>query len=153
MAASDGAPDSPARSSFRELGRAASCGGGRAAGLLRDAGPNVADRTWGEFNTTQIRHPLSDGVPLIGPWLDIPPRRLPGDANMPRVQGPSFVAALRLAVSAGREEAGFFHLPGGQSGHPLSPFYRKGHEALEEGKPTPFLQGPAVHRLRLEPTD
>jgi penicillin G amidase len=67
------------------------------------------------------------------------------------VQGLRYSASERLAVSPGHEEAGYFHMPVGQSGHPLSPYYRKGHEAWEEGRPTPFLPGPAVHRLRLEP--
>ena len=44
-------------------------------------------------------------------------------------------------------------MPGGQSGHPLSPYYRAGHEAWVAGEPTPFLPGPAVHRLRLEPVE
>jgi penicillin amidase len=52
-------------------------------------------------------------------------------------------------VSPGHEEAGIFHMPVGQSGHPMSPYYRKGHEAWEEGRPTPFLPGRPVHRLRL----
>ncbi len=37
---------------------------------------------------------------------------------------------------------GYFHMPGGQSGHPLSPFYRAGFAAWAEGRPTPFLPGP-----------
>ena len=56
-----------------------------------------------------------------------------------------------MVVSPGREELGFFHMPAGQSGHPLSPFYGKGHAAWVKGEPTPFLPGPAVHTLRLEP--
>jgi len=39
------------------------------------------------------------------------------------------------------------HMPGGQSGHPLSPFYRAGHEAWARGEASPFLPGPAVHTL------
>jgi penicillin amidase len=42
-------------------------------------------------------------------------------------------------------------MPGGQSGHPLSPHYRDSHEAWASGKPTPFLPGEAVHRLELTP--
>jgi penicillin G amidase len=114
-------------------------------------GSNLADRTWGERNATHIRHPLSQALPFAGRWLDVPSRQLPGDEDMPRVQGTRYSASERLVVSPGREEAGFFHMPVGQSGHPLSPYYRKGHEAWEEGRPTPFLPGPAVHRLRLEP--
>jgi penicillin amidase len=114
-------------------------------------GTRLADRTWGERNTTRIRHPLSLAVPALGRWLDMPPRQLPGDENMPRVQGPAFGASERMVVSPGHEEAGLFEMPVGQSGHPLSPYYRKGHEAWAEGKPAPFLPGPAVHKLRLLP--
>ena len=71
---------------------------------------------------------------------------------MPRVQAPEHGASERFVVSPGREESGIFHMPGGQSGHPLSPHYRDGHQAWEAGRPTPFLPGPtAVARLTLRP--
>lgn len=114
-------------------------------------GENLADRTWGERNASRFQHPLSQAVPFLGRWLDVPSRQLPGDEDMPRVQGPTHGASERLVVSPGHEEAGLFHMPVGQSGNPLSPYYTKGHTAWEEGKPTPFLPGPAVHRLRLVP--
>ena len=60
-------------------------------------------------------------------------------------------ASERFVVSPGHEEDGIFHMPTGQSGHPLSPFYRAGHEAWETGEPTPFLPGETVHTLRLVP--
>lgn len=112
---------------------------------------SLAGRTWGERNTTRIRHPLSGAIPFASRWLDVPPRQLPGDQDMPRVQGPGFGASERLVVSPGHEEEGFFHMPVGQSGHPMSPYYQAGHAAWEEGKPTPFLPGPAQHMLRLVP--
>ena len=111
----------------------------------------LAARTWGERNTTRIVHPLSAAIPFAGRWLDMPPRQLPGDQNMPRVQAAAFGASERLVVSPGREQEGYFHMPAGQSGHPMSPYYLAGHEAWEEGKPTPFLPGPAEHTLRLVP--
>lgn len=114
-------------------------------------GPKLAERTWGERNTTRIQHPLGAGVPLLGRWLNVPARPLPGDDNMPRFQSAYAGASQRLVVSPGREEAGFFHMPVGQSGHPMSPHYQAGHEAWENGDPTPFLPGPAVHTLRLTP--
>ena len=118
--------------------------------LLRD-GPNLAPRTWGERNTTRIRHTLSRAVPALGRWLDMRPRPLPGDSHMPRVQGPASGASQRMVVSPGQEEKGFFHMPCGQSGHPLSPHYRDSHRAWEEGLATPFLPGPTKHTLRLVP--
>ena len=65
---------------------------------------------------------------------------------------PTFGASERFVVSPGREADGIFHMPGGQSGHLLSPFYRKGHEAWAAGEPTPFLPGPSRHRLTLNPS-
>jgi penicillin amidase len=114
-------------------------------------GSRLADRTWGERNTTRIQHPLSLAVPALGRWLDVPSHQLPGDQNMPRVQGPTFGASERMVVSPGHEETGLFEMPVGESGHPLSPYYQSGEAAWEQGKPAPFLPGPAVHRLRLVP--
>ena len=114
-------------------------------------GSHLADRTWGERNTTHIQHPLSLAVPVLGRWLDVPSRQLPGDQNMPRVQGPTFGASERMVVSPGHEETGLFEMPVGESGHPLSPYYQSGEMAWEQGKPAPFLPGPAVHRLHLLP--
>jgi penicillin amidase len=108
----------------------------------------LADRTWGERNVARIRHPLSGALPLIGRWLDAPAEPLPGDNLMPRVQGRTFGASQRMVVSPGHEATGIFHMPGGQSGHPLSPFYLAGHQDWAHGNPTPFLPGPPAHTLR-----
>ncbi|HEX3552724.1 MAG TPA: penicillin acylase family protein [Thermoanaerobaculia bacterium] len=121
------------------------------ADSVQESGPDLARRTWGERNTTHIQHPLSLGVPLLARWLDVPARQLPGDEDMPRVQGRATGASERLVVSPGHEETGLFHMPVGQSGHPLSPYYQKGHADWEEGRATPFLPGKAVHRLTLRP--
>lgn len=112
---------------------------------------DLAARTWGERNTTRIGHPLARAVPFLTGWTDVPPRQLPGDDHMPRAQGRGFGASQRLVVSPGREQEGYFHMPVGQSGHPMSPYYQAGHKAWEEGTPTPFLPGPAEHTLKLVP--
>ncbi|MFN7182867.1 MAG: penicillin acylase family protein [Thermomonas haemolytica] len=114
----------------------------------------LTQRTWGEYNTTRICHPLSSALPSpFARALCMPHVPLPGDANMPRVQGPSFGASERIVVSPGHEEDGIIHMPGGQSDHPLSPFWGAGHAAWVEGQPTAFLPGPARYRLRLYPDD
>ncbi len=118
---------------------------------LTQGGRALVTRTWGEHNTTLVRHPLSRAVPQLASWLDMPRLQLPGDNHMPRFQSPSAGASERFAVSPGREEQGYFHMPGGQSGHPLSPHYADGHDAWAKGEPTPFLPGPAVHVLTLVP--
>ena len=113
----------------------------------------LARRTWGEANTSAITHPLSPAIPFLSRFLDAPPRPLPGHTDMPRVQGPSEGASERLVVSAGREADGYFHMPGGQSGHPLSPYYLAGHEDWEEGQATPLLPGATEFRLNLTPRE
>ena len=111
-----------------------------------------ARATWGARNTASIRHPLSRALPdFIGRHLDLPAQPLPGDSNVPRVQRPSSGASERFVVSPGREAEGIFHMPAGQSGHPLSPFYRAGHDALVKGAPTPFLPRAPPHTLTLRP--
>lgn len=119
---------------------------------LEQTGEPLAQATWGRVNTSLIQHPLSRAFPrwLTG-WLDMPAEPLPGDSNMPRWQSQSFGATQRMVVSPGREAEGITHMPGGQSGHPLSPYYRAGHEAWMKGEPTPFLPGPVRHTLTLKP--
>jgi len=129
--------------------------------LLEDAAKEVRDelaakgslreRTWGELNTAAICHPLAGAIPLGKRLLCMPADPLPGDSMMPRVQGPAFGASERMVVSPGREADGFMHMPGGQSGHPLSPFWGAGHDDWVHGRPTPFLPGPTVHSLTLRP--
>ncbi len=68
---------------------------------------------------------------------------------MPRVQDGAFGASERFAVSPGHEAQGYLTIAGGQSGHPLSDFYRAGFEEWAEGKPLPFLPGEMRHRLTL----
>jgi penicillin G amidase len=114
-------------------------------------GSGLATRTWGEQNTVRIRQPLSRALPLLGHWLDMAPVQLPGDSNMPRVQGTDFGASERMVVEPGHEQNGIFEMPTGQSGYPLSPFYRNSEPAWEQGKATPFLPGEAVHTLVFKP--
>jgi len=111
----------------------------------------LADRTWGEINTASIRHPLSGSIPLLGPYLDMPPDALSGDLDMPKAQGPSFGASERFSVSPGDEANSILHMPTGQSGHPLSNFYARGHQDWVQGTPSPFLPGAAEYSLTLAP--
>jgi len=114
------------------------------------AGP-LNQRTWGERNTAAVQHPLSRAVPFLARWLDMPRDMLPGDSNMPRAQGPGFGASERFAVAPGDEANGFLHMPAGQSGHPLSEYYRHGHDDWVRARATDFLPGDAVHSLTLVP--
>ena len=113
--------------------------------------PQLARCTWGARNLVRIRHPLSRALPGAASFLDLPPLELPGDHDMPRVQDGAFGASERFAVSPGHEAEGYLLIPGGQSGHPLSPYYRAGFAEWARGKALPFLPGPAEHTLTLTP--
>ncbi|HSN53364.1 MAG TPA: penicillin acylase family protein [Candidatus Sulfomarinibacteraceae bacterium] len=119
--------------------------------LTTEVGDDPSLWTWGRRNTLRMRHPMSLAVPQLAGWLDMPAVELPGASLMPRVQSPTFGASERFAVSPGREADGYFHMPGGQSGHPLSPHYRAGHQDWVEGRPAPFLPGATATVLTLVP--
>jgi penicillin amidase len=118
---------------------------------LTENGRPLAAHTWGERNTTAIRHPLSRALPGSGRWLDMPAQQLSGDQDMPLVQQPTHGATLRMVVAPGHETQGIFEMPCGQSGHPLSPHYRDSHAAWAAREPAPFLPGPPVDTLVLRP--
>ncbi|MDH3349928.1 MAG: penicillin acylase family protein [Gammaproteobacteria bacterium] len=111
----------------------------------------LADRSWGERNTARIGHPLSQALPILSDLLDMPNEPLGGDVDLPRAQGPRFGASERFSVMPGDEANSLMHMPTGQSGHPLSEFYRRGHAAWVRGEPSPFLPGETQHKLVLSP--
>jgi penicillin amidase len=143
----DAQPDGwlpPAHASWRALQLAAV---DRAIADLTAAGGTLAEATWGRRNTAAIAHPISNAIPALAWWLAAPADQLAGDANMPRVAGNKLGQSERMTVSPGREEQGVFNMPGGQSGHPLSPYFLAGHQAWVKGVATPLLPGPAAHVL------
>ena len=121
------------------------------ARLTRDGTP-LAECTWGRLNSPKVQHPLSKALPMLSRWLDMPTLPIPGDAQMPRVQDREFGASERLAVSPGHEADGYFMMPCGQSGHPLSPNYGDGHRDWVAGRPGPFLPGKTVNTLVFVPS-
>lgn len=120
------------------------------AAIEREGTP-LTEANWGRRNRARIQHPFARILPPLARWLSAPADPLPGDANMPRVAGPAFGQSERMAISPGHEEQALFAMPGGQSGHPLSPYFLAGHAEWVRGMATPLLPGPAVHILTLEP--
>jgi penicillin G amidase len=118
----------------------------------KQRGPSaLSEHKWAEYNVTMFRHPLSPAIPFLGRWLDMPVKPLAGDMYTIQVHSGSVGASDRMVVSPGHEEEGIMHMPTGQSGHPLSPFYSNSHEAWVNGDPTPFLPGAPEHSLVLTP--
>ncbi|MET0288592.1 MAG: penicillin acylase family protein [Pseudoxanthomonas sp.] len=117
-----------------------------------DTGTPLQERSWGRRNTAAICHPLAAALPgVLHSRLCMPAEPLAGDTHMPRVQAPGFGASQRMVVSPGHEENGLIHMPAGQAGHPLSPFWGAGHEAWVHGRSTTFLPGQAAYTLHLRP--
>ncbi|MGB1270912.1 MAG: penicillin acylase family protein [Endozoicomonas sp.] len=111
----------------------------------------LSTATWGERNRADIKHPLSSALPGIGKWLNMPAVPLAGDIWMPRAQKPDKGVSQRMIVAPGREQEAIFHMPGGQSGHPLSPFFKAGYEDWVEGVASSFLPGETKYTLTLKP--
>jgi penicillin amidase len=114
-------------------------------------GQPLAERTWGEANATDITHPLAAAAPWVSRYLSMPRQPLAGDTYVPRVLTPRSGASERFVASPGHEASGILHMPGGQSGHPLSPHFGDQQRAWVEGAPLPLLPGKALHTLTLTP--
>lgn len=120
---------------------------------LLSTNPSLGEATWGRRNITAIRHPISRAVPQLGYFLDMPAMPLSGDNHLPKVASPNFGASERMVIAPGHEDTAIMTMPGGQSGHPLSPFYGAGYQDWLEGKPAPLLAGVAKYTLALRPVE
>jgi penicillin G amidase len=107
--------------------------------------------TWGKVNTAQYRHPFSGANPLLSRLLDMPADELAGCGECVRVAGPGFGASERLVVSPAHLDEGILQMPGGQSAHPLSPYYRDQYSYWMQGLPIDLLAGKPKHKLVLKP--
>lgn len=112
---------------------------------------NIHTYTHGEGNRLAMRHPLSIALPFLARWLDMPNTPMDGDSFCVNAQTQAHGPSLRMVVSPGREAAGIFTMPGGQSGHPLSPHYRDHHALWLNDRPAPLLPGPTQNVLQLRP--
>ena len=119
------------------------------AKLAKTHGSDHLQYTWGMVNTLHIRHPISQQLPILSEWLDMPAIPGFGDSYMPAVQNGNHGASQRFIVAPGRWDDAIMTVPGGQSGHPLSPFYRKGFEDYAEHGKRKLLPGTPVHTLLL----
>lgn len=116
-----------------------------------EAGGDLARYQWAEIGRAGISHPLARAIPPLA-WVTNPKDvAVPGDRPTVRAAAPGFGASERFSVSPGREAEGLFHMPGGQAGSPRTPYYLAGHEDWVQGRPTPFLPGPAKWTLRMRP--
>lgn len=119
--------------------------------LIAKFGPDLTQARWGRLNQVQIQHPLSQAIPLLSRLLDMPAAEMAGDRHMPRVQRPAHGQSQRLVVTPGQEHNAILSLPTGQSGHPLSPFYRSDFAAWRDEETLGLLPGEQKYLLELQP--
>ena len=111
------------------------------------------DAPWGAFNVLDVAHPFAGlGVLApLAPWLRLPAAPLQGSTVSLRVAAPNYGALIRMSVSPAAPEAGILEMAGGQSGHFLSAQFRDQQQDWLDGAPSPFLAGPPVSHIVLEP--
>ncbi|MCO7201416.1 penicillin acylase family protein [Pseudoalteromonas sp. OANN1] len=114
-------------------------------------GSNMAAWRWGDVNALKVQHPFSKQMPMLSGLLDMPTAQAFGDTFMPAVQGKSFGASQRFIAQPGHLQNAILTVAGGQSGHPLSPFYRSGFADYAEGENTPLLPGELTHQIVISP--
>ncbi|WP_333798325.1 penicillin acylase family protein [Rheinheimera sp.] len=119
--------------------------------LLQQSQVELQQLNWGLLNTVQLQHPMSKALPWLSPLLDMPSLPMAGDRHMPRVQRPEHGQSERMVVAPGQEQQGILTIPGGQSGHPLSEFYRADHSFWADEQELGFLPGKEKYLLELQP--
>ncbi|WP_036269192.1 penicillin acylase family protein [Methylocaldum szegediense] len=112
---------------------------------------SLDDLTWGCVNKARIEHPFSAVAPLLGAVLDMPEQAIPGCSHCVRLANFRGGASERLIVAPGHEASAIFHMPAGQSGHPLSEFYRNQQKNWVDGAASELLAGETAHRLKFRP--
>ncbi|MGH8547626.1 MAG: penicillin acylase family protein [Methylococcales bacterium] len=112
---------------------------------------SLSSLNWGAVNQTRIAHPLSNFLPVIGRLLDMPDSQTAGCDFCVRFASDSGGATERFVISPGHTTDGILHMPGGQSGHPLSAHYRDQHPYWLNGLPIAFMSGGWERTLRFEP--
>ncbi|MFC3121628.1 penicillin acylase family protein [Agaribacter flavus] len=110
---------------------------------------DMTSLAWGEVNALQVKHPLASALGVLGNYLNMRKVQAFGDSFMPAVQSPSFGASQRMIVKPGKLEQGILTVPGGQSMHPLSAYYRSGFEDYANHRATPLLPQDIKHSLLL----
>ncbi|ULA69326.1 MAG: Peptidase S45 [Nitrospira sp.] len=106
---------------------------------------------WGTVNHVRMVHPLSEAIPVVGQWLNMPDDPASGCGPCVRVLSGSLTASERMVVSPRHHAEALFHMPGGQSGHPLSPHYRDQQQNWSQGRSTSLVAGKPMHTLTFTP--
>jgi len=114
--------------------------------------PYLDELPWKKVNNLVLQHPFSRVEPKAGIFLDMSPISGACDSNCIKVLNEKNGASERLVISPSHPENGILEMPGGQSGHPLSPHFRDQQTGWKTGAAQAFLPGRTEHKLKLIPT-
>jgi penicillin amidase len=90
---------------------------------------------WGSLNAIGLRHPMEVLAPWSAALIGVAPRPQPGALHVVRTCVPGFGSVGRAVVAPGPGGFTAVDLPGGQSGHPLSPHFADRHEEWSGAPP------------------
>ena len=108
--------------------------------------------SWGKTHPVAVQHPISKALPVLRGLLDMPRFESDGCASIcVKVMDMAHGASERLVVSPAHPENGIFHMPGGQSGHPLSAHYRDQQSFWQNGIATAFSSADKANVLNVLP--
>jgi len=112
---------------------------------------DMSNLAWGKVNALKVEHPFAAKLGFLGEYFNMPVVESFGDSFLPAVQGEAFGASQRLIVRPGNMDKAILTVPGGQSGHVLSPFFKTGFMDYAEQKKTPLLPSTALHTIQFSP--
>jgi penicillin amidase len=108
--------------------------------------------SWGKTHPVAVQHPISKALPVLSSLLDMPRFESDGCASIcVKVTDIAHGASERLVVSPAHPENGIFHMPGGQSGHPLSAHYRDQQSFWQNGIAAAFSSADKANVLNVLP--
>ncbi|MGY6274874.1 penicillin acylase family protein [Methylomonas sp. MgM2] len=112
----------------------------------------LTDMKWSEVHRIELHHPFSRISPLLAKFLDMPSFGSDGCASVcVKVMGTSHSASERLVLSPAHPEDAIFHMPAGQSGHPLSEHYRDQQPLWQYGIAEPMQTDNIADTLYFSP--
>ncbi len=114
-------------------------------------GAPPAGAPWGDVNRLSAGHVFAGLLPVRWARLQLGDAPLSGSMATLRVAAPDYGATARMVIAPAAPERGVLQVPGGQSGHPLSPHFNDRTADWLAGEPVPFLPGPAVSGFVLTP--
>ncbi len=118
---------------------------------------NVAKWTYGSWHIIQIEHPLVRFLPFLGRIAGVGPLPLSGDRTTIKQVGRAFGPSQRFTMDWGDIDASTENIVLGESGNPLSPYFRDQWNDWYTGKTflLPFTRSAVAaqtrHTLRLAP--